>query len=190
MATPTQTVVHPALRVTSRHRQAATWAAVHPRPTTAATAPTPRPPTIIVRRATITLRLVATTFLQTETILPRVPSLPRRPTPPRAALLPRVVTRRQHLAPQVADLAAARAAAVAGPTQAVEEALTVGAAVHTVAVDITNLNPFSTSQSPLPSSRSGLFVLSLFLSCPFRNLPTNSYNSPPSLVLNIVTQEV
>jgi hypothetical protein len=69
-------------------------------------------------------------------------------------------------------------------------ALTVEAAVRTVAVDITNPALFWFSLGPLPSFRSGLFRLNSCFSCPFRNVAQTSHNSPPLLVLNIMTQEV
>jgi hypothetical protein len=137
MATPT--VVHPTLRATSLHPQAATPAAVRPRPTTAATAPTRRLLTITVRRTTTILRPTETTQLRaatlrlrTGTIRRRVPSRLLHRTRPRAAVaqrravtLPRAAT--LHLAIPHRVLLAADSAAAVHVAAVVEEDSTAAA---------------------------------------------------------------
>jgi hypothetical protein len=84
-------------------------------------------------------------------------------------------------------------AAVAVVALTVEVVVALTAAVEaapTVAVVVTNPDILQTSQSPLRLTRSGLFLLSPCISCPFKNLSVKCHNSPPPIVLNIMTQEV
>ncbi len=137
--------------------------------------PMRRLPTTTIARRGVTIQLptattprhAATIRLPTETIRRPVPTLRLRLTPLRAATL------RLLLAPLVVDLAAdSTVVAVADPTAAVAVVVARTAAVAAapmVAVVVTNADILQSSRSPLRLTRSGLFLLSPSIYCPFRN---------------------